>query len=325
MDYSTEVLSCQVNKYAATEDNTNETAPQEGEQENGKGLWKETLEDLLTSNDKGQSILPRIWSLIESWDEVKKICSGIKETAEDTLSLLWWIAVGVALFTSLVPVLLVAIVVYLYNLNKKLNALSKQEGTKHQQSINFAPYKTNNIMNAQEASALIMMDINNKVNELLSMKPEDKKYIEYHDMVQLCDRLELIWINKCGIVPEQIQTVNCRAKAVLTPDLALKIQLCKDALVIGGGIAAIIGAICATLGIGRSFWDAISDFFKGTSWTGPLAVAALGAVAVALAGYLMFNNIPAQIMSNMALKALKEGTTSAIDAIWPEYEGKWLN
>lgn len=183
-------------------------------------------------------------------------------------------------------------------------------------------------MNAQEANALIMMDIDNKVNELFAMKPDDKKFLEYHDMEQLCNRLELIWINKCGVVPNQIQTVNNIAKAVLAPDMALKIQLCKDALVIGGGIggiATIIGAVCTALGIGSGLWGTITAFFVGISWTGPLAVAALGAVAVALAGYLMFNNIPAQIMSNMALKALKEGTTAAIHVVWSEYEGRWLN
>lgn len=181
-------------------------------------------------------------------------------------------------------------------------------------------------MDISKVENLIMMDIDNKVCELLSKKPEGKKFIEWQEMDHLCNFAENIWVSKCGAVPRQIQAVSLIARAALEPDRTRKIQLCKDALVIGGGvsgIAAIIGAICTALGVGVGVWGTIVAFFAGISWTGPLAVAALGVVAVALAGYLMFNNIPAQKMSDRALAALKDGTKKALPEVWPDFESKW--
>lgn len=181
-------------------------------------------------------------------------------------------------------------------------------------------------MHISKVENLIMMDIDHKVTDLLSHKPSDKKYLEFHDMEILCDYAENIWATKCGEVPAQIKAVSCMAKAALAPDLARKVALCKDALTIGGGIAGIaviIGAICTVLGVGAGVIGTIVAFFVGISWTGPLAAAVLGVTAVALAGYLKFSDIPEQIMSERALSALKEGTRKALPEVWKSFAVRW--
>lgn len=181
-------------------------------------------------------------------------------------------------------------------------------------------------MDITKAENLIMLDIDNKVTALLAQKPDDKKFLEFHDMELLCDFAENIWATQCGCVPQQIKGVSAVAKAVLDPDWTRKVSLCKDALALlggVGGVAAIIGAIGTALGLGAGVIATITAFFVGISWTGPLAVAALGAVAVALAGYLAFNDIPAQMMSERALRALKDGTKESLPEVWKEYGSKW--
>ena len=79
------------------------------------------LDALTAIGDKGQGILPNMTGLKESWTGLKENCTEIKETTVETLHLLKCLTVGLAVFTCLVPILLIVIVLYLRKIDRKLS------------------------------------------------------------------------------------------------------------------------------------------------------------------------------------------------------------
>lgn len=96
-----------------------ETRPQ-GPEEKEKGFLGKTADIIKNLGDEERSLILDIIGIKESWDQLKQNCSEIKETTITTLNLLVWIAVGVAIVTCLVPILLLVIALYLRQINRKL-------------------------------------------------------------------------------------------------------------------------------------------------------------------------------------------------------------
>lgn len=63
----------------------------------------------------------------DKWTGLKDQCSEIKELMAHTFFLVQLICIGVALFVSLVPLLLIVAVVYLRKINRKLDALATRD------------------------------------------------------------------------------------------------------------------------------------------------------------------------------------------------------
>ncbi len=85
-----------------------------------QGIVGKTIDAISTIKEKGQAILPDMTGLQESWNGLKENCTEIKDTTVKTLNLLMFLTVGVAIFTSLVPILLFVIVIYLRKIDRKL-------------------------------------------------------------------------------------------------------------------------------------------------------------------------------------------------------------
>lgn len=85
-----------------------------------KGLLGKTADIIKNLGDEERSLILDIIGVKESWQELKQNCTEIKETTITTLNLLVWIAIGVAIVTCLVPILLFVIVLYLRQINRKL-------------------------------------------------------------------------------------------------------------------------------------------------------------------------------------------------------------
>lgn len=108
---ATAPLAKEVVKDVSAKDSSPETMSEDSHQGTGKGF----LEKI------SQSFDPKIDILKGTWSGLKETCTSIKDTGEKTLCYLIWIAIGVAVFTSIVPILLLIIVVYLHKINRKLN------------------------------------------------------------------------------------------------------------------------------------------------------------------------------------------------------------
>lgn len=96
------------------------TQPQPQDAGEEKGFFGKTVNAIKNLGDEERSLILDIIGVKESWNELKQNCTEIKETTVNTLNLLIWIAVGVAIVTCLVPILLFVIVLYLRQINRKL-------------------------------------------------------------------------------------------------------------------------------------------------------------------------------------------------------------
>lgn len=63
----------------------------------------------------------------DKWTGLKDQCAEIKELMAQTFFLVQLLCIGVALFVSLVPLLLIVVVVYLRKINSKLAAIAARE------------------------------------------------------------------------------------------------------------------------------------------------------------------------------------------------------
>ncbi|MGN0829534.1 MAG: hypothetical protein ACI4PZ_07445 [Akkermansia sp.] len=181
-------------------------------------------------------------------------------------------------------------------------------------------------MTLEKLENILSRTMSTKRSELLSLKKPGKQYLDAADMDVLCDCMECIWLKHCDTVPPQIKGASNLAKAILAPDVAMKIRLIKDAICVlagTGGIAVIISAVGAALGWGAGVISSIIAIFTGTSLLGPIALVALGAAATIVAGYFMFSDVTDEELSQRAFKALKDSTLKALPAIWKEYGSRW--
>lgn len=169
--------------------------------------------------------------------------------------------------------------------------------------------------------------ISAKAREIMAAKPQGKQYMELLDMEQLSAYIEGIWASKCGEVPEEITAISSMACAALDPDEARRRERIKVAVsgVSGvGGLATVLAAVATALGWGASWWAIIITTLGGASLAGPIGVAAAGALAVCLAGYLMFSSDSKEAASDKALKIFREGIVDVItDSLWDKYKDRW--
>ena len=171
--------------------------------------------------------------------------------------------------------------------------------------------------------------ISAKAREIMAAKPQGKQYMELLDMEQLSAYIEGIWASKCGEVPEEITAISSMACAALDPDEARRRERIKVAVsgVSGvGGIATIIGVVGTALGWGVSMWTGILATLGIISVpvAGPIALGALGSLAVVLAGHLVFSSDSKEAASDKALKIFREGIVDVItDSLWDKYKDRW--
>lgn len=165
----------------------------------------------------------------------------------------------------------------------------------------------------------------------MAAKPKGKQYMEIHDMEQLSASIEGIWASKCGEVPEEITAVSGMACAALEPDEARKRERIKKALAgvsgVGGG-ATIVGSVGTGVGWGAaswwSWWGIKLGLTAAVPVAAPIALGALGALAVGYAGYLWFSSDSKVAASDKALKIFREGINDAItDSLWDKYKDRW--
>lgn len=111
-------LAKEVAKDVSAKESPPETKSNDNQQGPDKGFWEKT-------KIISQGIVPDIDILKETWSGLKETCTSIKDTGEKTLCYLIWIAISAAVLTSIVPILLLIIIVYLHKINKKLRANSR--------------------------------------------------------------------------------------------------------------------------------------------------------------------------------------------------------
>lgn len=162
------------------------------------------------------------------------------------------------------------------------------------------------------------MIIQNEISGILSTKPQDRQYLNYLDMRQVCSTVKRYCIDSMGEIPQEVEMACCLAEAVLAPDKKDKKQLVKQAVSLAsgaGGVTCIVAGIGGVLGWGTGVLAAVTAFFIGTSLTIPVIAITGGLVLSGIAGYFMFHD-DAPTLSNKAIKALSKGVEKALTAYW---------
>ncbi len=161
-----------------------------------------------------------------------------------------------------------------------------------------------------------------KISEILATKPEDKKFLNYFDSMQLTKMVKNIFMKKIGIIPPEVEMACNLSQACLAPDIQTKIKLIKACIGIGGGIVAIgmiISALATALGWGTGVVAAVTAFFTGTALLGPIAIGTVGIGIAAIAAYFALSGNEVTD-SQRFIKAFSESVKKATEAIWAEYE-----
>lgn len=183
-------------------------------------------------------------------------------------------------------------------------------------------------MNINEIQNNMAVFIDTQIQGILQHKPENRQFLEYHDLQRLSTAVEGIWIKHCGETPAEIKSALIMSQAVMAGDLATKITLIKHLLSGAGlitGLGIILGGVGTILGWGAGIITTIITAINGVALAGPLALIALGAAASLIAGYMMFSNMPEEELSRKAVQILKQGVNDALPHVWKSYAAKWKN
>ena len=183
-------------------------------------------------------------------------------------------------------------------------------------------------MNTYEIQNQMTRFLDEQICDTLKHKPQNRQFLEYHDLERLGTNIEGLWIKHCGEVPTAIKSAILMSQAVLANNFGTKVTIIKHMLSSAGlvtGLGLILSGVGTILGWGAGIITTISTAITGLSLTGPLAIVALGAVASLIAGYLIFSNIPEEVLSRKAIQVLRQGINDALPQVWQTYESKWNN
>ena len=183
-------------------------------------------------------------------------------------------------------------------------------------------------MNTHEIQNQMELFLDAQISETLKNKPQNRQFLEFHDLQRLGTNIEGMWIEHCGETPAEIKSAILMSQAVLANDFGTKVTIIKHMLSSAGlvtGLGLILSGVGTILGWGAGIITTISTAITGLSLTGPLAIVALGAVASLIAGYLIFSNIPEEVLSRKAIQVLRQGINDALPQVWQTYESKWNN
>ena len=182
-------------------------------------------------------------------------------------------------------------------------------------------------MTKEQFKDQIMLIINKNVAEILSKRDPKNQFLTYFDFQVVTTSVSNVFRNRLETVPPKIIGVCLIAEALLAPDRASKQAKLKAAVAATGGaagMAAIIAAIGTAIGWHAGMIYAVTTFFVGSSFAGPLGWGAAGAALILISGYFFFHN-DATTVSQQAVDALKGGLNTAIDLIWDEHGSKLGN
>ena len=122
--------------------------------------------------------------------------------------------------------------------------------------------------------------IDMKVAETLASKDPQHQFLTYWEFQNVTGSVRNVFLNSLEIIPCQIEGACKMAEAVLAPDAKTRNDLIKAAASATGGvagIAAIIAGVGAALGWGAGVMYAVTTFFVGAPFLGPLGWGACGA------------------------------------------------
>ena len=176
-------------------------------------------------------------------------------------------------------------------------------------------------MNIDEIKNMANLTIDQMVNGILQHKPVDKQYLNAQDIDYLGHQIEGFCVCNYGTVPRQVQSAILMGKAVIANDFGTKVSLAKQVIGIAGsaaGLYAILTGVATILGWGSGVVTSVVAFFCGVSMSGPLGIIAIGSAAMALAGYLMFTNIPEEVLSRKAVETIRESIINSLPEMMAE-------
>lgn len=161
-----------------------------------------------------------------------------------------------------------------------------------------------------------------KFAEIMNCKTDTDKFLTFVDSQILTASVRNVFKNALDVVPPQIEAACKLSEAILAPSAQEREQLIKSAVGIGGGaagISMIIAGIGGALGWGAGIIASVSAFFVGTSLAGPAGWAIAGVTLAGVAAYFATTSNQTKDTERF-LNVLKNSTSRAIEAIWPEYE-----
>ena len=183
-------------------------------------------------------------------------------------------------------------------------------------------------MNTHEIQNQMELFLDAQISETLKNKPQNRQFLEYHDLERLGTNIEGLWIKHCGEVPTAIKSAILMSQAVLANDFGTKVTIIKHILSSAGlvaGLGLMLSGVGTILGWGSGIIGSITTAIAGLSLVRPLAIVGVGAVASMIAGYLIFSNIPEEVLSRKAVQVLRQGINDALPQVWQTYESKWNN
>ncbi|MDX9914217.1 MAG: hypothetical protein RBS77_06580 [Candidatus Moranbacteria bacterium] len=175
-------------------------------------------------------------------------------------------------------------------------------------------------MNEEMFTARVLETIDVKFGEIMALKKEGDKTMNYVDSETISASIRAIFRKKLLIVPAQIEATLELSKAILAPSNTERIRLIKKVVGLGGGLgglAMVIGGIGVALGWGAGVIAAVTAFFTGAAVAGPIGWVVGGVGIAAIAGYFAFSSDEAK-NTEKYLDALKNGIKKAMPYVWKE-------
>jgi len=180
-------------------------------------------------------------------------------------------------------------------------------------------------MDKNEFLHTLDQSINAKIIEILSMKPEDKKYLTYTDAIVISQYIKNIFLQYIGEVPVEIERACLSTELLLAPTTIEKIEIIKKLLGLGGGvigITAVITGIGMALGWGSGIISSVIAFFTGTSIMGPVGLVVGGAGLIVIVGYFTLKDNSYKNTEKYR-EALRNSIREVVDKyLWEKYREK---
>ena len=140
----------------------------------------------------------------------------------------------------------------------------------------------------------------------------------YFRALMLSQRIQNIFVNQLGSVPQEVQLACKLSEMIVAPDTMERARLLRTAVGCAGcavGIGMILGAIGSVLGWGTGALAAVKAWLIGSPMFGPIAMMASGACIAAIATYWVYSGTEAEHQQKFC-EALDRSLQEAVRAIW---------
>jgi hypothetical protein len=177
-------------------------------------------------------------------------------------------------------------------------------------------------INREKFESAMTSTIDIKYAEIMSSKKESDAYLTYIDAQILTAKVRGVFKHILSVTPPQVEAACLMSEAVLAPSTKDRKNKIKAAVGVAGGttgIGIVIAAFASALGWGASIGAVIWTAIAGSSFLGPIAWGIAGIALAFMAGYYATTSNH-QTDTERFLRVLKDATTKAIEAIWPQYE-----